>query len=168
MHHREVYRKVENGASNRAQRSVAIRQQSRARDFAALALVERFGGSRERKRRVAHLQVRELVEVRAQEVERLLQVVRRIGRDAGNLKRLECDQRGGHRGRVSRANSQRRWTCRLTRCTNMHERNVEFEWDPNETSTNLSKHGVRFAEAATVFEDEGALTMSDDEPDEER
>jgi len=50
----------------------------------------------------------------------------------------------------------------------MHERNVEFEWDPNETSTNLSKHGVRFAEAATVFEDEGALTMSDDEPDEER
>jgi uncharacterized DUF497 family protein len=27
---------------------------------------------------------------------------------------------------------------------------------------------VRFAEAATVFEDEAALTMSDDDPDEER
>jgi len=39
MHHREVYRKVENGASNRAQRSVAVRHQSCARDFAALALV---------------------------------------------------------------------------------------------------------------------------------
>jgi len=45
---------------------------------------------------------------------------------------------------------------------------VEFEWDPNKAANNFSKHGVRFAEAATVFEDEAALTMSDDEPDEER
>ncbi len=44
---------------------------------------------------------------------------------------------------------------------------VEFEWDPNKAASNLRKHGVRFAEASTVFEDDAALTMSDDEPDEE-
>ncbi|MGO9449775.1 MAG: BrnT family toxin [Candidatus Binataceae bacterium] len=45
---------------------------------------------------------------------------------------------------------------------------MEFEWDPNKAANNFSKHGVRFAEAATVFEDEAALTMADDDPDEER
>lgn len=45
---------------------------------------------------------------------------------------------------------------------------MEFEWDPNKALSNFRKHGVRFAEAVTVFEDEAALTMSDDEPDEER
>jgi uncharacterized DUF497 family protein len=45
---------------------------------------------------------------------------------------------------------------------------VEFEWDPNKAASNLRKHGVRFAEAATVFEDDAMLTMPDDEPGEER
>ena len=45
---------------------------------------------------------------------------------------------------------------------------MEFEWAPGKAASNLRKHGVRFAEAATVFEDEAALTMADDEPDEER
>ena len=45
---------------------------------------------------------------------------------------------------------------------------MNFEWDPNKAAHNLVKHGVRFAEAATVFEDEGVLTIADDEPDEER
>ena len=45
---------------------------------------------------------------------------------------------------------------------------MEFEWDPNKAASNLRKHGVRFAEAATVFEDDAMLTMPDDEPDEER
>jgi uncharacterized protein len=45
---------------------------------------------------------------------------------------------------------------------------VDFEWDPNKAVSNLRKHGVRFAEAATVFEDGAMLTMPDDEPDEER
>ncbi len=49
-----------------------------------------------------------------------------------------------------------------------HKAVVEFEWDPNKAAHNFSKHGVRFAEAVTVFEDEGALTMSDDHPREER
>ena len=45
---------------------------------------------------------------------------------------------------------------------------MEFEWDPNKAASNLHKHGVRFAEAVTVFEDDARLTMPDDEPDEER
>jgi uncharacterized protein len=45
---------------------------------------------------------------------------------------------------------------------------VEFEWDPNKAASNLRKHGVRFAEAVTVFEDDAMLTMPYDEPDEER
>ena len=30
---------------------------------------------------------------------------------------------------------------------------MEFEWDPEKASTNLSKHGVPFDEAKTVFDD---------------
>ena len=45
---------------------------------------------------------------------------------------------------------------------------MEFEWDPNKAASNLRKHGVRFAEAMTVFEDDVMLTMPDSEPDEER
>jgi uncharacterized DUF497 family protein len=45
---------------------------------------------------------------------------------------------------------------------------VKFEWDPDKAANNFSKHGVRFAEAVTVFEDEAALTMPDDEAGEER
>lgn len=30
---------------------------------------------------------------------------------------------------------------------------MEFEWDNNKAITNLQKHGVSFAEAATVFGD---------------
>jgi uncharacterized DUF497 family protein len=44
---------------------------------------------------------------------------------------------------------------------------VEFEWDPNKAANNFSKHGVRFAEAVTVFEDDAMLTMPDDDPEEE-
>jgi len=45
---------------------------------------------------------------------------------------------------------------------------VEFEWDPNKAASNLRKHGARFAEAVTVFEDDAMLTMPGDDPDEER
>ena len=31
---------------------------------------------------------------------------------------------------------------------------MEFEWDENKSAANLSKHGVAFAEAKTVFEDD--------------
>jgi uncharacterized DUF497 family protein len=45
---------------------------------------------------------------------------------------------------------------------------VEFEWDPAKAALNLRKHGVRFAEAVTVFEDDARLTMPDDGSRKER
>jgi uncharacterized DUF497 family protein len=45
---------------------------------------------------------------------------------------------------------------------------MEFEWDPSKAVANLRKHGVRFAEAVTIFEDDSALTMPDDDVTEER
>jgi hypothetical protein len=45
---------------------------------------------------------------------------------------------------------------------------VAFEWDPKKAATNRRQHGVRFAIAQTVFEDEMAITIKDDYPDEER
>lgn len=38
---------------------------------------------------------------------------------------------------------------------------VEFEWDPAKASTNLTKHGVAFDEAATIFGDSLSVTMRD-------
>jgi hypothetical protein len=45
---------------------------------------------------------------------------------------------------------------------------VNYEWDPKKAASNLSKHGVDFADAATVFDDENAITMKDDHTDEDR
>jgi uncharacterized protein len=39
---------------------------------------------------------------------------------------------------------------------------------PIKAAGNLKQHGIRFAEAPTVFEDDAMLTMADDEPKEER
>ena len=36
-----------------------------------------------------------------------------------------------------------------------------FHWDPEKARVNLAKHGVSFEEAATVFGDPLALTISD-------
>jgi len=38
---------------------------------------------------------------------------------------------------------------------------VSYEWDPAKARANYVRHGVRFAEAAAVLEDESALTMRD-------
>jgi uncharacterized DUF497 family protein len=38
----------------------------------------------------------------------------------------------------------------------------EFEWDPRKASANRRKHGVDFADAASVFQDEQALTVRDE------
>lgn len=43
-----------------------------------------------------------------------------------------------------------------------------FEWDESKSRVNRRKHGVDFADAATVFEDERAVTIADENPDEER
>jgi uncharacterized DUF497 family protein len=45
---------------------------------------------------------------------------------------------------------------------------VEFEWDERKARTNLRRHRVDFADAATAFEDDRAVTVTDENPDEER
>ena len=52
-------------------------------------------------------------------------------------------------------------------CT--YTRRVRFEWDPAKADANLRAHGVRFAEAVTLLEDDFALTREDpDAVDESR
>ncbi len=46
-------------------------------------------------------------------------------------------------------------------------RMVDVEWDPTKARTNLTKHGVDFADAAVALEDERALTMPDIASDDE-
>ena len=38
---------------------------------------------------------------------------------------------------------------------------MEFEWNPEKEQANVEKHGVDFAEAATVFGDPLELTIAD-------
>jgi uncharacterized DUF497 family protein len=45
------------------------------------------------------------------------------------------------------------------------ERDVAFEWDTGKAEANYTKHGVRFAETLPVFEDDAAVTISDDDSD---
>ena len=45
---------------------------------------------------------------------------------------------------------------------------MKFEWDERKARTNLRKHRVDFADAATVFDDDQAVTVTDEDPDEER
>jgi hypothetical protein len=45
---------------------------------------------------------------------------------------------------------------------------MDFEWDPRKAAANQRKHGIDFADAATVLHDEFAITVLDDDPDEER
>lgn len=42
------------------------------------------------------------------------------------------------------------------------------EWDREKADANRTKHGVDFADAATVLTDDLALTRQDSNPDEER
>jgi uncharacterized DUF497 family protein len=45
---------------------------------------------------------------------------------------------------------------------------VEYEWDADKEATNYATHGVHFADAVGVFEDERALTEPDTTTFEER
>ena len=47
---------------------------------------------------------------------------------------------------------------------------MAFEWDVWKAAANYEKHGVRFPEPLPVFEDDYAITITDDEsdPDEQR
>jgi uncharacterized DUF497 family protein len=45
---------------------------------------------------------------------------------------------------------------------------MDYQWDPNKAKSNLKKHGVRFADAVSVFEDENAITIEDEHESENR
>lgn len=45
---------------------------------------------------------------------------------------------------------------------------MSYEWDPNKDKSNFKKHGVKFADAVGVFEDENAITIEDDDSKEDR
>lgn len=45
---------------------------------------------------------------------------------------------------------------------------MDLEWDPKKAAANLLKHGIDFADAATVLHDDLAITILDDGGDEER
>ena len=45
---------------------------------------------------------------------------------------------------------------------------MEIEWDRKKAISNLKKHGIDFADAVAVLEDERAITIFEDYPDEER
>ncbi len=45
---------------------------------------------------------------------------------------------------------------------------IDYQWDPNKAKSNLKKHGVRFADAVSVFEDENAITLEDEHESENR
>jgi uncharacterized DUF497 family protein len=44
----------------------------------------------------------------------------------------------------------------------------DVEWDPRKAAANVKRHGVDSADAATVLYDERAVTIRDDDEDEER
>jgi uncharacterized DUF497 family protein len=45
---------------------------------------------------------------------------------------------------------------------------MTYQWDPNKAKSNLKKHGVSFADAVGVFEDENAITIQDEHEREDR
>lgn len=45
---------------------------------------------------------------------------------------------------------------------------MQYQWDPRKAATNLHKHSIEFADSVAVFEDDFALMLADDHPDEER
>ena len=44
---------------------------------------------------------------------------------------------------------------------------MAFEWDDVKARANYRKHGIHFADAVAAFEDGSAITIPDDESDEE-
>ena len=45
---------------------------------------------------------------------------------------------------------------------------MSYQWDPDKARSNLKKHGVSFADAVGVFEDENAITVQDEHEREDR
>jgi uncharacterized DUF497 family protein len=47
-------------------------------------------------------------------------------------------------------------------------RTLDFEWDPKKADRNRRKHGVEFLDAVAIFDDDRAITLIDEHPEEER
>jgi uncharacterized DUF497 family protein len=45
---------------------------------------------------------------------------------------------------------------------------MHYEWDVAKAAANVMKHGVQFSDAVSVFEDDGAISIHDPNPEEER
>jgi hypothetical protein len=45
---------------------------------------------------------------------------------------------------------------------------MSYEWDPSKEKSNYKKHRIKFADAVGVFEDENAVTIQDENKDEDR
>lgn len=45
---------------------------------------------------------------------------------------------------------------------------MNYKWDPNKARSNHKKHGVRFADAVGVFEDDNAISIQDEHELEDR
>lgn len=45
---------------------------------------------------------------------------------------------------------------------------MTYEWDPDKAKSNFKKHGIRFADAVGVFEDEKAISIEDEHESESR
>ena len=45
---------------------------------------------------------------------------------------------------------------------------MNYQWDPEKAKRNHKKHNVRFSDAITVFSDDKALTIEENDPDEQR
>jgi uncharacterized DUF497 family protein len=45
--------------------------------------------------------------------------------------------------------------------------NVSFEWDPAKARANAEKHHIDFADAVAVFDDGSAVTIPDEDSDDE-
>lgn len=45
---------------------------------------------------------------------------------------------------------------------------MHYAWDDQKAAFNRAKHGIDFADAVTVLEDEAAITLADEFSDEER
>jgi len=45
---------------------------------------------------------------------------------------------------------------------------IYYEWDVHKAMANFQKHGISFADAVHIFEDEYALTIEDEHPGEIR
>ncbi len=45
---------------------------------------------------------------------------------------------------------------------------MDLDWDPRKAAENIRKHGVDFADAVIALEDENALTIEDNDHEEQR